>query len=251
MAGRVHERDRAAAGDGRHPVADQVPADHQDAGGLRAADELVRGQEDGVLVVTGAGRRLAGPDRHVRAGRRVVPERQRPVGVQQRGDRVGVGQDPGDVGRGGKAPDAQRPVCVTVQLRGQVGQVDVPVGVGADDHDVGDGLPPGQLVGVMLIRPHEHHRPLRWRDLVQEPVAPREPVGQAQFQDADQLADRRRGARSAEDHQMVAGAADRVVDDLPGLFPQPPGRQARARTLGMGVGVAGQHLIADEVLDEI
>jgi hypothetical protein len=27
---------------------------------------------------------------------------------------------------------------------------------------------------------------------------------------------------------MVVGAADRVVDDLPGLFPQLPGRQARA-----------------------
>jgi hypothetical protein len=173
------------------------------------------------------------------------------VGVQQRGDGVGVGQDPGDVGRGGKAPDAQRPGCVPVQLRGQIGQVDMPVGVGADDHDVGDGLPPGQLVGVMLIRPHEHHRPLPGRDLVEQPVAPRGPVGQAQFQDADQLADSSRGAGPAEDHQVLVGAADRVVDDLPGLFPQPPGRQARAGTFGMGVGVAGQHLIADEVLDEV
>jgi len=75
------------------------------------------------------------------------------VGVQQRGDRIGVGQDPGDVGRGGKAPDAQGALRVAVQLRGQIGQVDVAIGVGADDHDVSDALPPGQLVGVMLIRP--------------------------------------------------------------------------------------------------
>ena len=39
---RVDERDGAAAGHGGHLVAHQVPAHHQDAGGLRAADELVR-----------------------------------------------------------------------------------------------------------------------------------------------------------------------------------------------------------------
>ena len=54
VADRVDERDGPAAGHGGHLVADQVAAHDQDAGGLRAADELVRGQEDGVLVVTGA-----------------------------------------------------------------------------------------------------------------------------------------------------------------------------------------------------
>jgi hypothetical protein len=49
---------------------------------------------------------------------------------------------------------------------------------------------------------------------------------------------------------VVIGAADRVMDDLPGLFPQPPGRQPRAGALGMGVGIPGQHLVADDVLDE-
>ena len=52
---RVDEGDRAAARGGRHPVADQLAADDQDAGGLRAADELVRGQEDRVLVVAAPG----------------------------------------------------------------------------------------------------------------------------------------------------------------------------------------------------
>ena len=84
---RVDERDRAAARRGRDRVADQLAADDQDAGGLRAADELVRRQEHRVLVVTGARGAVAHPDRHVRPGGGVVPERQRAVRVQQRGDR--------------------------------------------------------------------------------------------------------------------------------------------------------------------
>ena len=52
---RVDERDRAATRNGRHPVTDQIAAHDQDARCLRAADELVRGQEHGVLVVTAPG----------------------------------------------------------------------------------------------------------------------------------------------------------------------------------------------------
>jgi hypothetical protein len=127
----------------------------------------------------------------------------------------------------------------------------VAVGVGADDDHVGDCLPPGQLVGMVLIRPDEHHGPLPWRDLAEEPVASGEALGQAQFQDADQLADRRGGTGAAEDHQMISGAADGVVDDLAGVLPKPAGGKARARALGVGVGVPGQHLLADNVLDEV
>jgi hypothetical protein len=127
----------------------------------------------------------------------------------------------------------------------------VPVGVGADDHHIGDRLPPGQFVGVVLVRPDEHHRPLSGRDLVHQPVAPRGPIGDPQFENADELADCRRGAGPAEDHQVLFAAADRVVDNLPGVFPQSAGGQAGAGALGVGIGVTRQHMVADHVLDEI
>jgi hypothetical protein len=95
----------------------------------------------------------------------------------------------------------------------------VPVGVGADDDDVGDGLAPRQLIGVVLIGSDEDHRTVGGRDLAEQPVTLRQAVGQAEFQDADQLVDRRGGSGAAEDHQVVVGAADRVVDELAGVFP--------------------------------
>ena len=64
------------------------------------ARELVRGQEHRVLA--------GHVDRQVRAGRCVVPERQRTVPVQQRRDGLGVGDDPGDVGGGRERPDLER-----------------------------------------------------------------------------------------------------------------------------------------------
>ena len=53
VADGVDEHHGPAARGGRHRVADQVAAHHQDAGGLRAAGELVRGQEHRVLVIPG------------------------------------------------------------------------------------------------------------------------------------------------------------------------------------------------------
>ena len=64
------------------------------------------------------------------------------------------------------------------------------------------------------------------------------------------LVHRRGGARPAEDDQVVAGAADRVADELPGVRAQPRGLQAGTRTVGVRAGVAGKHPLADEVLDE-
>ena len=84
---RVDERDGAAARSGRNRIADQLPAHHEDPRRLGAADELVRGQEHRVLVVTAPGCAFAHPDRHVGSGRGVVPERQGAVLVQQRRDR--------------------------------------------------------------------------------------------------------------------------------------------------------------------
>ena len=50
--------------------------------------------------------------------------------------------------------------------------------------------------------------------------------------------------------RLYVASATFSDDDLPGVFPQPPGGQARAGAIGMGVGVPGQHLLADEVFDE-
>ena len=43
---------------------------------------------------------------------------------------------------------------------GEVREVDAAVGVRADHHDVGERLAPRQLVGVVLVRPDEDHRPV-------------------------------------------------------------------------------------------
>ena len=71
-----------------------------------------------------------------------------------------------------------------------------------------------------------------------------------ELQQADQLGHRRRRARPAEDDQVLVGAADGLVDHLAGLLAQPGGVAAGARALGVGVGVPGQDLAADGVLDE-
>src|SRR4029453_13130509 len=105
-------------------------------------DELVGGEEDGVLVVAGALAAGAHPDGDVRRGGRVVPDRQRAVAVQQGGDAVGVGQDAGDVGGGREAADPQRPVGVAAQLLLELAQVDLAGGVLADGHHLGGPTAP-------------------------------------------------------------------------------------------------------------
>jgi hypothetical protein len=173
------------------------------------------------------------------------------VGVQQAGDRAGVGEDAGDVGGGREAADAQRPAGEPDQLLAQVGQVDMTVGVFGDDHDVGDRLPPRQLVGVMLIRADEHHRPLRFRDARRQLVPFVQPGRDTQLQDADQLADRRGRPRPAEDDQVILGPAHRVMDHPPRVLPQAARLQPGPRALGVRVRVPRQHRVADEILDEI
>jgi len=125
------------------------------------------------------------------------------------------------------------------------------VGVFGDDHDVGDRLPPGQLIGVMLIGADEHHRPFRFRDARRQLVPLIQPGRDAQLQEADQLADRRSRPRSAEDDQIILGPADSVLDHPPRVLPQPARRQASPRTLGVRVRVPRKHRVADEILDEV
>ncbi len=57
------------------------------------------------------------------------------------------------------------------------------VGVLADDHDLGDGLTPGQLVGVVLVRADEHRRPFGVRDAPGELVPLVQPGRDAQLQE--------------------------------------------------------------------
>ena len=89
-------------------------------------------------------------------------------------------------------PDLERPVGVPLQLGGELGLVDVPVGVLADRDDVGDRLAPGELVGVVLEGADEDDRPLGRRDLGGEVVAVVELGRDAQAEDADELVDGRR-----------------------------------------------------------
>ncbi len=159
MLGRVHVRNRAAAGDVGNAVAQQVAPNDQHARRARAADELVRAEEDRVLVRERIGAAVH-VDVDVGRGGGEVPERQRAVPVQQGRDRVGVADDSGDVARRGERADLHRAIVVADEFRFQRRRVDVAVGVLRDDHDVGDRLAPRQLVGVVLERSDEHDRPL-------------------------------------------------------------------------------------------
>ena len=71
-----------------------------------------------------------------------------------------------------------------------------------------------------------------------------------QPEDADQLVDGGGAAGAGEDHRGGLVAADVVADQAAGVLAQPRGLQPGAAGLGVGVGVAGQDLMADEVLDE-
>ena len=102
----------------------------------------------------------------------------------------------------------------------------------------------------MLERPHEDDRAVAARNVLRqvEPVV--EVGGEPQAHDPDQLVDGAGGTGSAEDDAGLVVAADRVADDLAGVLTEPRGLQAGAGRLGVGVGVAGEDLFADEVLDE-
>ncbi len=241
---------RAAAGHDRHPVGEQLAPRHQHPGRRRAADELVRREEDRVLV----GERVAGGRVHldvdVGGGGGEVPERERAVLVQQRRDAVGVADDAGDVGGRAERADLQRAVGELGEPLAQVVEAHPAVGVLADDHDVGDRLAPGHLVRVVLVRADEHHRALVARDLLAQLPAVLEGRGDAQPEHPDQLVDRPGAPRPGEDHHGVVVAVHGVADDAARVLAQPGGLQAGSAALGVGVGVAGQHLVADEVLEE-
>ena len=132
VLGRVDVGDRAAARHVGHPVAQQLAADDQHAGRARPADELVRAEEDRVLV------RTAGPRRGRRTSRsrRTARRRRSPRTTARRARcssaemRVRVADDAGDVAGGRERADLQRPVGVLDAARASsCGEVDVAVGV--------------------------------------------------------------------------------------------------------------------------
>ncbi len=251
VLGLVDVGDRPAARNDRDPVGEKFPAGDENARGSRSTDELVWRQEDGVLV----GVRMLGAvrvhrDVDVRRGGGEVPERQRAVAVQGVGDPAGVRHDAGDVGCGGEGADLQRAVGVRRELGFQGVDVDQAVGVLRDDDDVGDRLPPGQLVGVVLERPDEHHRPAITGDVRAQGEAVVEVGRDSEIEYADEPVDRPGRARAAEQHDVLDAAANTLAYESPCVLAEPGGLQAGARGLGVGVGVAGEDLVPDEVLDE-
>ncbi len=197
-------------------------------------------------MVTPAGRALAHPDGQIRRGRRVVPHSQRPETVQQRGNRIDVGDDAGDVRCGGESPDAQRALRILTQPGEQIVLVDPTARILADRHHLGAGLAPRQLVGVVLEGTHEHHRALR----VRHRTGTRGTAG-TQPEQSDELVDRGRRTRPAEQHNVVVPCSHRAMDDLPGLFPCLGGESPGDGGLRVGVAVRGQHPEPDQVLDEV
>jgi hypothetical protein len=99
------------------------------------------------------------------------------------------------------------------------GEVDLAVVVLRDRDEVRNRFAPRQLVGVVLVRADEHDRPLARRDPRRQVVAVVEIGRQAEVQDVDELVDRARGARAAEDHRVIRRVrAQRRSDDLAGLL---------------------------------
>ena len=170
--------DGAAPGDGGHPIGEQLSPGHEQPGGAGSTDHLVGADERRVLVGQRIGRIDRGHgDSDVRGGRGCVPERKRPVAVQQRGHRRGVGRDAGHVGGCGERPDLERPIGVGSQRLLQCGEIDVAVRILGDNDHVGDRLTPGELVAVVLERPDEDDRSLARRDVAAQPVTVIEVLG--------------------------------------------------------------------------
>ena len=181
---------------------------------------------------------------------RDIPKRQCTVQMQQRGDPVSVADDPGDVAGGGERPDLQRSLGVVNELLRELGRVDVPICILADDDHIGDRLTPREFVGVVFEGADEHHGTFIGRDHFAEAVTVLQTGGDAQPEDPDQLVDRCGAARSGKDDDRFLVTTDGITNDRPGILSQSGGLQTGAAGLRMRVGVPRQHLIADEVLDE-
>ena len=191
-------------------------------------------------------------DAHIGCRCGEVPEGEGVVTVQEDGDGRGLGADPRDIGSRRERPDLERAIRVSDELSLQLFEVDPPILVLVDDDDVGDGLAPGDLVGVVLVRSDEDDWALGWGDMGAQIISRVEVGREAQVHDLDELVDRasRTGA-TKEDDVFFEVASSGVGDDVACFFSKASRLQARPARLGVRVGVEGQDLITDILLDEV
>jgi len=128
--------DGAATHDDGHGVGEQVAADDEDTGRAWAADELVRGEDHGVL----GDRRIPGMhvDVDVGRGRCVVPDRQGAVLVEQLRHGIGVGEDAGDIAGRTEGPDDEWALAMLAQGSLEDLEIDVAVAILGDGDEVRD-----------------------------------------------------------------------------------------------------------------
>ena len=235
-------------------LVEELTAHDEHAGCAGAADELVRAEEDRVLVgrgVTHAAATLAVHlDVDVGSGCREVPERECPVLVQQCGDGVGVGDDARDVACGREGSDDQRTCGILLQTGSERVEIDVAVEVLGDHHDVGHALTPHDLVGVMLVGADEDDGTLVGLDETAGVPTVLEVRRDAKAENADDLVDGARAPGPCKHDDGLVVTAHGIADLLPSILAQPRRLQSGARALGVRVGIAREHLVADEVLDE-
>ena len=112
--------------------------------------------DDGVQALLGRGG--VHVDGDVGGGGGVVEDRPGAGGVQGPGDAPHVAEHAADVGGGRERADLQGAIGEGVQAALEVAQIDGPLGGQPHLGHVGHGLQPGQLVGVVLVGPHQHHR---------------------------------------------------------------------------------------------
>ena len=129
-------------------------------------------------------------------------------------------------------------------------QVDAAVQVLVDRHHISDRLTPRELVRVVLVRSDEDDRPLFPRDSIQKVVTCCQVVRQPEVEDPDDLVDRSRRAGAAKDHGVLLAGSDAAPDDRPRVLAESRRLEAGPRALRVRVGVEGEHLVPDEVLDE-
>ena len=135
-----------------------------------------------------------------------------------------------------KLPTLSGAARVAAKLGVEVREVDAPAGVLADRDDVGARLAPRQLVRVMLVGTDEHDRALYAR--------------RVEVEQADELVDRARRARSTEHDDVVGRPVHGAVDDAAGVLTQRGRLPAGRGRLRVRVRVQRQHAVADVVLDE-
>ena len=232
----------ATTGHMRDSIGEQFPPRHQDTGGAGAADQLVGGDEHCV--------QMRHVDLYVGRGSGEVPTGDGAVAVQKGRYRLGVGHDARDVRRGRERPDELRTVGVLGQLDLEVGEIDVTVGVLVDGDDIGDGLSPRQFVRMVFVRADEDNRSLIGRDVPAEAESVVEVGRNPKSENADQPVDRSRGSRAAEDDGVFVGGPDASGDQCPRVLSEAGSLKPRARGFGVGVGITGQHPLAQVVLDE-